>query len=116
VADGDWRHCIVDDCLYLEGPDFSVAEAHRYRLTSKRPVLSPQQYQEMSLTGSQALYFAVSFEPNETAISLLEKAYASAHGDYGAIQNMYFGDVLEDFTGGVSHESDLSGMPDRERF
>lgn len=37
-------------------------------------------------TGSKALYFAQCRDQNETWLPLLEKAYAKAHGDYGAIE------------------------------
>ena len=46
---------------------------------------------------------------SDTTIALLEKAYARTHGDYGATEDLYVGDVLEDFTGGVTVEFDLFG-------
>ena len=44
------------------------------------------EYQRVMQTGSKALYFAQCREQNETWLPLLEKAYAKAHGDYGAIE------------------------------
>ena len=37
-------------------------------------------------TGSKALYFAQCKDQNATWLPLLEKAYAKAHGDYGALE------------------------------
>ncbi|KAF2185742.1 cysteine proteinase [Zopfia rhizophila CBS 207.26] len=113
--DGEWSHCIIDGRLYLERPEFSNGPAQELSITTKTRI-SESEYQKLALTGSRALYFAASSNENETAIPLLEKAYARSHGDYGAIQDLYIGDVLEDFTGGVTMETDLSSVLDRDKF
>jgi hypothetical protein len=58
--------------------------------TSKRKV-SAQDYQNQVLSNSQALYFTASSDLCETWVPLLEKAFARAHGDYGAIKDLYHG-------------------------
>jgi hypothetical protein len=94
-------------------PPFGIASARHIRITSKSEV-SEFAYNEMALTGSKALYFTASSDANETWKPLLEKAYARMHGDYGSIQDLYVGDVLEDSTGGVSWESGISVMLDKD--
>jgi hypothetical protein len=49
-------------------------------------------------------------------VPLLEKAYACAHGDYDAIHDLYVGDVLEDFTDGITEDFDLSAVPNLDRL
>lgn len=43
------------------------------------------------MKGSKALHFAKCHDDNETWLPLLEKAYAKAHGDYGAIEGGWAG-------------------------
>lgn len=113
--DGEYFHTIIDSRLHLERPEYSYSQAQDFRPTSKSQI-SENDYQKMALTGSKALYFAASSDQNETVIPLLEKAYARVHGDYGAIRNLYIGDVLEDFTGGVTIETDTTSIFDKEVF
>ena len=49
------------------------------------------EYRKIMQTGSKALYFAQCKDQNETWLPLLEKAYAKAHGDYGAISGGWVG-------------------------
>jgi hypothetical protein len=116
ILDGKWQHYLIDDRLYLERPEFSIDQARQVRVTSKQQISSAQGYETLALTGSRALYFAASSDPNNTSILLLEKAHARTHGDYGAIQDLYVGDVLEDFLDGATEDFDLSTMPDLDRF
>lgn len=44
-----------------------------------------KEYRKVMQTGSKALYFAKCKDQNTTWLPLLEKAYAKAHGDYGAL-------------------------------
>lgn len=51
-------------------------------------------YEKTFMKGSNALVYASCQDPNETWLPLLEKAYAKAHGDYGAVEGGWSGYVL----------------------
>lgn len=51
-------------------------------------------YEKAFMKGSNALVYASCQDPNETWLPLLEKAYAKAHGDYGAVEGGWSGYVL----------------------
>jgi hypothetical protein len=86
--DGEWTSVIVDDKLYLRKPDYedtdvqtrSIWEDNRVRINSQ------EEYRKEFQSNSRALHFAQSTNPNETWVPLIEKAFAKAHGDYGAIE------------------------------
>ncbi|KAF4499275.1 micromolar calcium activated neutral protease 1 (capn1) [Fusarium agapanthi] len=54
--------------------------------------------------------------PQETWLPLLEKCYAKAHGDYGAIEGSFGGEGIEDLTGGVTSELLTTDILDKEYF
>ena len=92
-TDGEWYHSVVDDRLYLESPEYNGNRLNDNLIPSKAKI-SEQEYQSLALTGSRALYFTAASDPNETWLPLMEKSYARAHGDYGAIRNFYIGQVF----------------------
>ncbi len=46
----------------------------------------------------------------------MEKAYAKAHGDYGAIWGGWVGEAVEDLTGGVATEMAVEDVLDTKRL
>ena len=91
--DSDWIYSIVDDHLYLEAQNFEDADK-----TTADAVVAYRTYKDMQeryhmmyQTGSGALYFSQSRDPDETWLPLFEKAYAKAHGDYDALRWGYPG-------------------------
>lgn len=114
--DGEWHQCIIDDKLYLRAPAYD--ESGDVVLTQygiRRPDQEGQ-YQELFQRGSKSLYFAQCRDQNETWVSLLEKAYAKAHGDYSAISGGQTGEAIEDLTGGVTTEIYSTNILDTEEF
>lgn len=88
ITDGEWTSTIVDDQLYTNKAEFQDADYWA------RMGYEEKDYHKMFMTGSKALEFASCKDPNETWLPLLEKAYAKAHGDYGAIEGGYAGYVF----------------------
>ncbi|KIW71015.1 hypothetical protein PV04_03237 [Phialophora macrospora] len=114
--DGEWHQCIIDDKLYLRAPAYD--ESGDVVLTQygiRRPD-QEDQYQELFQRGSKSLYFAQCRDQNETWVSLLEKAYAKAHGDYASISGGQTGEAIEDLTGGVTTEIYTTNILDTEAF
>ncbi|ETI23527.1 hypothetical protein G647_05329 [Cladophialophora carrionii CBS 160.54] len=114
--DGEWHQCIIDDKLYLRAPAYD--ESGDVVLTQygiRRPD-QEDQYQELFQRGSKSLYFAQCRDQNETWVSLLEKAYAKAHGDYASISGGQTGEAIEDLTGGVTTEIYTTNILDPEAF
>lgn len=82
VIDGKWVSTIIDDQLYTTRPEYQNSDEiakSGYHGTEK-------DYTRDFMRGSKALYFGKCHDPNETWLPLLEKAYAKAHGDFGAIE------------------------------
>lgn len=116
--DGEWVSVIVDDKLYLRKPDYEMCsedvrlewEANRVRVNSE------EEYRKEYQANSRALWFAQSTHPDETWVPLLEKAYAKAHGDYGAISGGWVGEGVEDLTGGASTSIDTANILSKQKF
>lgn len=102
--DGAWESVIIDDKLYLRKPDYEqCSESERDEWETNRiRVNSEEEYRREYQMNSRALWFAQSTHQDETWVPLLEKAYAKAHGDYGAIEGGWVGEGVEDLTGGAS--------------
>ncbi|KAL8756896.1 MAG: hypothetical protein Q9199_002623 [Rusavskia elegans] len=114
--DGDWKHCIVDDKLYLTQENFHESDQQRQDWDRINMVDAEEEYRKVMQTGSKALYFAQCKDQNATWLPLLEKAYAKAHGDYGSIEGGWNGEALEELTGGVTSELFSSDILDRDKF
>jgi hypothetical protein len=114
--DGDWRHTIIDDKLYLRVPDYEEALGERQLWDELGRPDTEDKYRKTWQTGSRALYFAQCSDENETWLPLLEKAYAKAHGDYSSIEGGFVGEAIEDLTGGVTSEIMTSNILDKEKF
>ena len=105
MQDGEWISEVVDDKLYLTKEDFHESVRERYDWLTIGMPNPDDEYQKIMQTGSKALYFAQCRDQNVTWLPLLEKAYAKAHGDYGAIEggwsvviSIYFSSILTDLT------------------
>ncbi|CAG8961799.1 hypothetical protein HYFRA_00013975 [Hymenoscyphus fraxineus] len=114
--DGEWIISIIDDKLYLKNPDWDSPSLQRHLLELSDREDVEAEYRKTYQTGSQALYFAHCADQNETWLPLLEKAYAKAHGDYGALQGGWNGQGVEDLTGGVTTELLTSDILDTDEF
>lgn len=86
--DGEWTSVVIDDKLYLRKADFEDTDdaVRRTWEDNRIRINSADEYRKEFQTGSRALYYAQSTDSNETWVPLLEKAFAKAHGDYGAIE------------------------------
>lgn len=116
--DGEWISVIVDDKLYLRKPDYENCDEHVRREWEENRVRvnSQEEYRKEYQTNSRALWFAQSTHPDETWVPLLEKAYAKAHGDYGAIEGGWVGEGVEDLTGGASMNIYTSNILSKQKF
>ncbi|KAK6367900.1 hypothetical protein LTS17_010052 [Exophiala oligosperma] len=114
--DGEWHQCIIDDKLYLRAPNYDESGDVVLGQYGVRRNNQEDQYQELFQRGSQALYFAQCRDQNETWVSLLEKAYAKAHGDYASIYGGQSGEALEDITAGVTSEIYTTNILDTNAF
>ncbi|KAK2786281.1 hypothetical protein FQN52_007872 [Onygenales sp. PD_12] len=114
--DGEWRHTIIDDKLYLRVPDYEDAAGEREVWDDIGSADTEEKYRKTWQSGSRALYFAQCSDDNETWLPLLEKAYAKAHGDYSSIDGGFVGEAIEDLTGGVTSEMISRNILDKERF
>ncbi|KAI4276858.1 MAG: hypothetical protein LQ337_002205 [Flavoplaca oasis] len=114
--DGEWKHVIVDDKLYLTQENFHESVQQRQDWDRINMVDAEEEYRKVMQTGSKALYFAKCKDENTTWLPLLEKAYAKAHGDYGSIEGGWNGEALEELTGGVTSELFSSDILDKDKF
>ncbi|KAH7203608.1 hypothetical protein DER44DRAFT_779703 [Fusarium oxysporum] len=114
--DGAWISEIVDDFLYLIKPDYDEGYFDRILFDDIERVDPDEAYRRIFQSNSSALYFAQCQHPQETWLPLLEKCYAKAHGDYGAIEGGFGGEGIEDLTGGVTSELLTTDILDREYF
>lgn len=116
--DGEWISVIVDDKLYLRKPDYEMCndDVRREWEENRVRVNSEEEYRKEYQTNSRALWFAQSTHPDETWVPLLEKAYAKAHGDYGAISGGWVGEGVEDLTGGASMSIDTANILSKQKF
>lgn len=134
--DGEWVSEIVDDKLCLRSSDDQSQFPTDYLLAVNGQVdvyrtgILPdmkfgehydvlkltKEYRENLRKGSSSLYFASCKESNETWLPLLEKAYAKVHGDYQAISGGYFGEGIEDLSGGVSTYIESEQVLDKDRL
>lgn len=92
--DSNWVYAIIDDHLYLKAQNFEDGD----KAVEPLPVAANStrfdmqaRYQTLYQTGSGALYFSQSRDPDETWLPLFEKAYAKALGDYDALRWGYPG-------------------------
>ncbi|KAJ7025970.1 cysteine proteinase [Mycena alexandri] len=107
-----WVSVIVDDLLYTSVPryeELSVSEKALFQNDKER-------YNTSAPKGSHTLYFSRSGKLGETWISLVEKAYAKVHGDYGALSTGYCSEGVEDLTGGVSSFIQSKDILDKDKF
>ncbi|KAF4956670.1 hypothetical protein FGADI_3659 [Fusarium gaditjirri] len=114
--DGAWISEIVDDFLYLIKPDYDEGYFDRILFDDVERVDPDEAYRRIFQSNSSALYFAQCQHPQETWLPLLEKCYAKAHGDYGAIEGGFGGEGIEDLTGGVTSELLTTDILDKEYF
>lgn len=90
--DGEWISEVIDDKLYLIKEDFDESLLERNKWLELQNRTSPEEeYRTVMQTGSRALYFAQCSDANETWLPLLEKAFAKAHGDFGALESGFVG-------------------------
>ncbi|KAJ4247167.1 hypothetical protein NW762_013306 [Fusarium torreyae] len=114
--DGEWISEIVDDFLYLTKPDYDEGYLDRILFDDIERVDPDEAYRRIFQSNSSALYFAQCAHSQETWLPLLEKCYAKAHGDYGAIEGGFGGEGIEDLTGGVTSELLTTDILDKEYF
>ena len=83
----------MDDHLYLKTEEFGNSQPTEDAIIAQHGSTIDLQewYQTTYQMGPGALYFSQGQDPNETWLSLFEKAYAKAHGDYDAIRWGYPG-------------------------
>ncbi|KFY13140.1 hypothetical protein V492_03463, partial [Pseudogymnoascus sp. VKM F-4246] len=116
--DGEWESVIIDDKLYLRKPDYDDLSdgARKDWEAAKVRDDDAEDWRVEFQTNSGALWFAQSTHQDETWVPLLEKAYAKAHGDYGAIHGGNVGEAMEDLTGGVSVTISTRDILSKERL
>ncbi|KAF7334595.1 Calpain catalytic domain-containing protein [Mycena venus] len=110
-----WVSVIIDDLLYTSVPKFeelSIAEKTLFQNDKDK-------YNASARKGSHSMYFSRSGKVGETWVSLVEKAYAKLHGDYGSLCSGYVpvsSQGVEDLTGGVSSFVQTRDILDKDRF
>ncbi|KAI2621859.1 hypothetical protein GGS21DRAFT_547890 [Xylaria nigripes] len=114
--DGEWIYSIIDDKLYLTSPNWDSPSMQRDLMNQIDRENPEKDYRKTYQTGSKALFFGQCKNQNETWVSLFEKAYAKAHGDFGSLAGGWIGEGLEDLTGGVTTELLASDILDLDAF
>ncbi|KAF7361013.1 Calpain catalytic domain-containing protein [Mycena sanguinolenta] len=107
-----WTSVIIDDLLFTIVPryeELSIPEKALFQNDKDKYIASAPK-------GSHTLYFSRSGKVGETWVSLVEKAYAKLHGDYGSMCSGYAGEAAEDLTGGVSSFIQIRDILDKDRF
>ncbi|KAF0718530.1 Aste57867_1632 [Aphanomyces stellatus] len=107
--DGEWKHVIIDDQLFVTTTDFD----HAYETNF---IKDKAQFKEIMRSGSQALFFGKSSSERETWLPLIEKAYTKLHGDYKSVEGGFTGEGIEDLTGGVTTSINTTDILDYDRF
>lgn len=117
--DGEWIYGIIDDKLYVRVGDLDELTVVRdWKPMQKKGTLVQQDNGTLRTwlqTGGDALYFS-HCKTDETWLTLIEKAYAKAHGDYHAIDGGWGSEGIEDLTGGVAVLIKPEDIMDKERF
>lgn len=116
--DGEWESVIIDDKLYLRKPDYDdlTERVRKDWEAAKVRDDGAEDWRFEFQRNSGALWFAQSTHEDETWVPLLEKAYAKAHGDYGAIHGGNVGEAMEDLTGGISVMISTRDILSKERL
>lgn len=116
--DGEWESVIIDDKLYLRKPDYDdlTERVRKDWEAAKVRDDGAEDWRVEFQRNSGALWFAQSTHEDETWVPLLEKAYAKAHGDYGAIHGGNVGEAMEDLTGGISVMISTRDILSKERL
>ncbi|KAJ7113094.1 hypothetical protein C8R44DRAFT_797176 [Mycena epipterygia] len=107
-----WVSVIVDDLLFTSVPKYEELSSDEKCLFQN----DKDRYNASARKGSKSLYFAKSGAVGETWVSLVEKAYAKLHGDYGSLYSGYASEGIEDLTGGVSRIIPCKDIFDQDKF
>ena len=113
---GRWRGVLVDSSLPVRGAETRVDrgangradedDAKDARGGRKRPLVTSDDDEYRPAYGRAA--------KNQLWVSLLEKAYAKAHGSYAATSGGWIAEALSDLTGCPSETIDLDGVEARD--
>ncbi|KAJ6479631.1 cysteine proteinase [Mycena sanguinolenta] len=107
-----WTSVIIDDLLFTTVPKYEELSISEKALFQN----DKDKYNASAPKGSHTMYFSKSGKVGETWVSLVEKAYAKLHGDYGSMCSGYACEAVEDLTGGVSSFIQTRDILDKDRF
>ncbi|KAF8808297.1 cysteine proteinase [Phlegmacium glaucopus] len=99
-----WVTVIIDDMLYTRVPKYDEPKSSQQELYHYDKDI----YHKSAREGRKSLYLAKSGTAGETWVPLIEKAYAKLHGNYSHLLGGQECDAIEDLTGGVSTDEELS--------